>query len=571
MQVSCGADERAIPEIPRDLSTSKTQQGVRLDLAALELRTHEDFDRFEERVLSKMPAARAIEVYEALADTRRVGEPRADALLLSRRFVFMFRSTGQTSDEAERKSLIERAQSIRSELRKNYPKDPHTLFTEGYFSLQIYQVYGMQARSRANKILGEDIRTQSANELKSAWGELLKIAPDYEGCDGFDATRIRQELDRIEEAPVEVKVDRRSEGSTQPVASDNLALARESLWALENKPQQRASTCRDYQKAMTTREGLSLPASFAEADIAFQCGVSLGNRDLAILGLGQLILRGPRTDVCSDLEALRCRNQSRACSVLKETINAMSAGSMQSKREDLCIAASILAAQTLVVARSLKIGTVPTQESDESEPKEIDVVENGQRLRRLEKLSGVILGQAIGVRDGDVDGFPRTKRTQRAINEAMMTPETRALWGKIAGLLLGKEEAVATSFEKAEFDGISGYLLQLQKLPTQLPKRTLDVSFLFTGATTEATWHVSAISVFANLDEREKLLAWSTPKFPPALPKKTEVIEDSAADNKVDEKGREAEPKVEPEVKKGDKKPSDAKKAVPPSGEPKAQ
>ena len=235
MQVSCGADDRAIPEIPRDLSAPRTQQGVRLDLAELELKTHEDFDRFEERVLSKMPAKRAIEVYEALADTRRVGEPRADALLLSRRFVFMFRSTGQTSDETERKSLIERAQAIRTELRKNYPKDPHTLFTEGYFSLQIYQVYGMQVRSRANKILGEDIRTQSANELKSAWGELLKIAPDYEGCDGFDAARIRQELDRLKEDPLEVKIDRRSDGSTQPVASDNLAW-HGSHWALENKP-----------------------------------------------------------------------------------------------------------------------------------------------------------------------------------------------------------------------------------------------------------------------------------------------------------------------------------------------
>ena len=101
----CGVDQRAVPELERDLTRTKGQQGVLLDLAEMALESHAEIDRFETDVLGKMPFLRAIEVYASLTDGMRAGTPRADALLLSRFSIFILDGLRQVSDQ-ETLSLI---------------------------------------------------------------------------------------------------------------------------------------------------------------------------------------------------------------------------------------------------------------------------------------------------------------------------------------------------------------------------------------------------------------------------------------------------------------------------------
>ena len=52
---ACGADPGSIPTLNRDLTVPNDQKGISIPLTPFELVTEADFDRFEEKHLSRNP------------------------------------------------------------------------------------------------------------------------------------------------------------------------------------------------------------------------------------------------------------------------------------------------------------------------------------------------------------------------------------------------------------------------------------------------------------------------------------------------------------------------------------
>ena len=554
IHTGCGADKRAVPEIARDLSKPMTQQGVGLDLTEVSLKTHADFDEFESRVLSKMNLKNALELYEALADRNRAGDARHDALLLSRRVLFIFEVANRASENEAQSASIRKGLELKGQLTKDFPNDPHTLYAEGYVLLRLYQIYGTHYRSSSQASGAEDIGKQSARQLKKIWNKLLTIAPEYKGPRNFNADRIRKELDRLAVLSKEGVVDRVAQSGFRPVNSENLTSARESLWSLENKPQQASSVCRDYQKAITGKDGLALPLSFVEAEIGLTCGLLLGNRELALLGLGQLIVRGAKTDVCKELEAIRCSNNSRACSDMRQILT------NSAIKDDLCKTAAFFSSQALVALGNFQSFKRPTQ-SPQTES--LDITENKQRIRRREDPNGAIIALAVSRRIENVDGIAPTDAIESSLNTVLEHEATRQQCIRLTGSLLGKERAIDSSLRSDTFDTHKGHLFRFKGLGTNNPAQSSNISFFIShhGPPKESKrWVTSAWSVILNEGTEDGMDAWSHPVFPelpqvktPTEPTTKPLTNDSPATKTENDSGKEAPTRPKPLVPTPDK------------------
>ena len=495
----CGAEQRAVPEISRSLTSPDEAKGIRINLTETALKTQDDFDRFETQVLSKVEAEEAISIYDAMTDKERAGTARTDVLLLARQVLFYFERVSPNGKNKEAGSLFQRGLALKEQLSKNHADHPHTLFTEGYIRFKLYQLYGQSYRIEALRSGGKDLGRESVVQLKRLWNALLEKSPTYDGPRDFDADKIREVLKRLEmvlKTPENIV----SPLEPAPANSPNLTVARESLWSMEHKPRQTQSICKDYLKAITGQEGIARPASYVEAEMGLRCGIRVGSRELAILGLSGLIARGTTLDICKQLQTIRCQSQSKDCKRFEEAL----AKSGESSQE-MCTTGTLLTSrilelkpfarisnmvevQTIIKRIEALMGAKGNAEAA-TDPKSsaakvaenpgvIDFNEGAIRFRGEMNPNDTHVAFAMSSRSSEL--APLTLPAQHLAKKFRETMTNRANHPTLAELvasLLGAEALV--SLTPIESDGVKGLLLKAGPLRGNAAKEKMDSAFFY--------------------------------------------------------------------------------------------
>jgi hypothetical protein len=495
----CGAEQRAVPEISRSLSSPNEAKGIRINLTEAALNTQDDFDRFETQVLSKVEAEEAISIYDAMADKERAGTARTDVLLLSRQVLFYFERVSPNGKNKEAGSLFQRGLALKERLSKKHSDHPHTLFTEGYIRYKLYQLYGQTYRFEALRSGGKDLGRESVVQLKRLWSMLLEKAPAYDGPRDFDADKIREVLKRLE---MVLKTPENIVAPLEPAPtnSPNLTVARESLWSMEHKPRQTQSICKDYQKAITGQEGLARPASYVEAEMGLRCGIQLGNRELAILGLSELIARGTKFDICKKLQTIRCQTQSKDCTRFEDAL-----AKIGEARDRMCATSTLLTSRILELKHFSRIsnmariqtiikrietlmgpegaaeaapGPSPSDPEVQVNTGVIDFSEGAVRFRGDMNPNNTYVAFALSSRSSELDTLRLpAKHLEKNFHEAMTNQNNHQALTDLVASLLGSE--VIVSLAPTVSDGVEGLFLKVLHLAGNAAKEKMDSSFFY--------------------------------------------------------------------------------------------
>lgn len=282
----CVQDPRPAPTTTRDLSAHWPGDAPTMPMTPVALNSHADFDAFEDKMLVRMRPETLIAVYESLAVGARAGEVEEDALLLLRLAMLHLRSG---ADQAR----LQLAFAVADRLRTAAPDSPHTHFVHAHVTSLLLQV------EDDGTYTVSPTRRDIANRQVEHWTQLLAVAPDYAGPEGWSGHEVRAALGSLK-AALGSAPDAAPDTAAAPPAGVEAAAAaaraRRDLESFEagNKIARR-TMCRDREEGADARRA---PSTEAWRWLALKCAVELDRPDRALESLAALVRTSAAIDAC---------------------------------------------------------------------------------------------------------------------------------------------------------------------------------------------------------------------------------------------------------------------------------
>ncbi len=339
----CGGDTRGVPRVTRDLTVPGSTRALDLPLAPVRLETQADYDRFEKRTLNRIPLEHRAQVYEALwrghlrrlglaalwpgplrrlgldnaqelatkfMEAHRTGRAKGALRALQRLALLIFQTVRRTGKSTYFIQLMKL-------LRAAGGDDPDALFVLNFVRSDF-----LRAGSTDNTYRLTPKYRQVAEQLVHEWQAILERAPDYHGPLGWDAVRIRKEVEvlrrllKATSAPV-----REATRVLDDVDEDKVFRARKILSALEqSKPRTLEALCRERKLRVKADKRVEIEAladlklwvkadkgTEIEALADLRCAIILAKIEVALARLFRLAGTPTLGDACVWVKQLDAR------------------------------------------------------------------------------------------------------------------------------------------------------------------------------------------------------------------------------------------------------------------------